>query len=222
MDFHLSESAKMRAFHGRTGLSFVFFVPFVVQTSSLFMPSVLPPCPHLPAPRAGLDWRTLHIHREDLRGGEFYHDCLEYAPALWQRGLAARAMLCLDRAMGADLRGDEPQLQAWPLPYAAMAWLIAHTPPGVFMGNPRVHFQHYAGRMNEPRREQRRCRAWACWALARTVRPDLPGDAKHPVIEPTKDEIAVQLEAHGLLAEVALWRSVLDSLTRNPPGNPLA
>jgi hypothetical protein len=25
--------------------------------------------------------------------------------------------------------------------------------------NPRVHFQHYAGRMNEPRREQRRWRA---------------------------------------------------------------
>ena len=175
------------------------------------MPSALPSCPHLPAPRAGLDWRTLHIHREDVRGAEFYHDCLEYAQALWQRGLSARAMLCLDRAFGADLRGGEPQLQAWPLPYAAMAWLVAHTPPDIFMGNPRVHFQHYAGRMNEPRREQRRWRAWACWALVRAVRPDLAGDLKHAITEPTIDEIAARLLEHGLPGEVALWRASLDA-----------
>ena len=180
--------------------------------------SVLPPCPFLPAPRVGLDWRTLHVHREDARGAEFYHDCLEYAQALWQRGLAARAMLCLDRALGADLRGDEPVLQAWPLPYAAMAWLVGHTPPDVFMGNPRVHFQHYAGRMNEPRREQRRGRAWACWALTRAVRPDLPGDPKHAIAEPTVEQIAAQLSAHGLPGEVELWRRVLGGLPKMPPG----
>ena len=173
------------------------------------MAPVLPPCPHLPAPRAGLDWRTLHVHREDARGAEFYHDCLEYGHALWQRGLAARAILCLDRAFGADLHGDEPVLRSWPLPYAAMAWLIAQTPPDVFVGNPRVHFQHYAGRMNAPRREQRRWRAWACWALARAVRPDLPGDPKHAITEPTLDEIAAHLHTHGLRGEPELWRSVL-------------
>jgi hypothetical protein len=169
----------------------------------------LPPCPYLPAPRPGLDWRTLHIHREDVRGGEFYHDCLEYAQALWLRGLSARALLCLDRAMGADLRGDEPELQTWPMPYAAMAWLIAQTPADVFMGNPRVHFQHYAGRMNEPRREQRRWRAWACWALARAVRPDLPGDPKHAIAEPSTQEIASQLGTHGLPGEAGLWKTTL-------------
>ena len=64
-------------------MSFGGFGPFVVQNISPLMPADLPPCPHLPAPRAGLDWRTLHIHRGDVRGGNFYHDCLEYAHALW-------------------------------------------------------------------------------------------------------------------------------------------
>ena len=172
------------------------------------MTPVLPPCPHLPAPRAGLDWRALHVHREDVRGTAFYRDCLEYAHALWQRGLAARAILCLDRALGADLHGDDPLLREWPLPYAAMVWFIAHTPSDVFIGNPRVHFQHYADRMNEPRRDQRRWRAWACWALARAIRPELPNDPKHRVVEPSSEEIAAGLQAHGLVGEVELWLAV--------------
>jgi len=121
------------------------------------------PCPHLPPPRAALDWRSLHVFRHGNRNAEFYFACLEYAHLLWARGFPARAVLCLDRALGADLRGDEAILREWPLPYAAMTWVLHHTPPDVFAGNPRVHFQHYAGRMNEPRREQRRWRAWACW-----------------------------------------------------------
>jgi len=176
------------------------------------MPTVLPPCPHLPAFHAGLDWRALHRFREDERGEAFYFACLEYGQTLWSRGLAARSLLCLDRALGADLRGGEPVLRDWPLPYAAMAWLIAQTPPEVFIGNPRVHFQHYAGRMNAPRREQRRWRAWACWALARAVRPDLPGDPRHQVEEPSAGTIAARLQEHGLPGEAALWRGVLAGL----------
>ena len=170
------------------------------------MNAVLPPCPFLPAPRSGLDWRTLHVHREDVRGAEFYHDCLEYAHALWQRGLAARAILCLDRALGANLRGDEPALRAQPPPYAALRWMLTHTPPEIFLGNPRVHFQHYAGRMNEPRREARRARAWACWALARAVRPDWPGDPRHQVEEPGAAAIFADLQKHGWAGEAVLWQ----------------
>jgi hypothetical protein len=169
----------------------------------------LPDCPHLPTPRAGLDWRALHAFREGDRGAEFYYACLEYSQALWRRGLAARALLCLDRAFGAELGGDESVLQVHPLPYAAMGWIIRHTPADIFLGNPRVHFQHYADRMNEPRREQRRWRAWACWALAREARPELPADPKHRVVEPTYAQIAVELERHGVPGEVELWRSVL-------------
>ena len=171
--------------------------------------SVLPPCPHLPVPRAGLDWQTLHAHRETDRGAEFYQDCLEYGHALGQRGLGARAILCLDRALGADLRGDEPVLGRWPLPYAAMAWFVAHTPVELMVGNPRVHFQHYAGRMNQPRRDQRRARAWACWALTRLVRPELPGDPRHAIVEPTAEEIAAALGAYGHPGEVELWQAAM-------------
>jgi hypothetical protein len=177
------------------------------------MSAAFPPCPHLPPPRVGLDWRALHEFRESDRGAEFYFACLEYGQSLWQRGFAARSLLCLDRAMGADVRGDEPILREWPMPYAAMAWLIANTPDGVFLGNPRVHFQHYADRMNEPRREQRRWRAWACWALACAVRPNLPGDPKHCVVEPTLAEIAEKLRAHGCPGERELWSGVLQNIS---------
>lgn len=171
---------------------------------------MLPTCPHLPTPRPGLDWRTLGAFGEGDRGGAFYHACLEYGHSLWTRGFAARAMLCLDRAMGADLAGDEPQLKAWPMPYAAMAWFMAHAPEGVFIGNPRVHFQHYADRMNEPRRDLRRWRAWACWALARRVLPAMPGDPRHDVEEPTIERIEASLAFLGLPGEAALWRQALE------------
>lgn len=145
------------------------------------------------------------------RDGGFYLTALTYAHSLWQRSLAARAVLCLDRAFGADLAGDEPVLRAWPLPYAAMAWFLTHTPPEVFIGNPRVHFQHYADRMNEPRKDQRRWRAWACWALVRHLRPEWPADPKHAVAEPSVDEIAGRLRRHGVPGEETLWRSVLEA-----------
>lgn len=168
----------------------------------------LPPCPHLPTPPAGLDHRHLGRH-DEARGAEFYVSCLEYGHALWQRGLAARAVLCLDRAMGADLRDDDPVLARHPMPYAAMAWFLARTPPSIFIGNPRVHFQHYADRMNEPRRAQRAARAWACWELARRLRPEWSADPRHAVTEPTESDIAAALDAHGLRGETALWRDVL-------------
>jgi hypothetical protein len=173
----------------------------------------LPPCPHLPPPRPGLDWRTLHAHRGAERGGAFYLACLEYGQVLWMGGFAARSLLCLDRALGAELHGGEAELARHPLPYAAMAWLIRETPSGVFLGNPRVHFQHYADRMNEPRREQRRWRAWACWALVRRVRPEFPADPRHQVVEPTLAQIASELDRHGLPGETALWRGEWERCT---------
>jgi len=174
------------------------------------MSITLPPCPYLPAARPGLDWRTLHRFRDDERGAEFYLACLEYGQALWQRGLAARALLCLDRALGADLRGDEVQLKLWPLPYDAMAWMIRTAPSEVFIGNPRVHFQHYADRMNEPRLDQRRWRAWACWALTIKVRPEFEADPRHTVQEPTLSQIADSLIVHGVPGETKLWQNALD------------
>ena len=175
---------------------------------------MLPACPHLPPPRPGLDWRLLNAFPAEDRGAEFYGACLEYAHSLWHRKYAARAILCLDRAMGADLSGHEHVLVTWPMPYAAMVWFMRHTPDSVFIGNPRVHFQHYADRMNEPRRDQRRWRAWACWALARKVMPSLPGDPRHRVEEPTHAQIEAHLHRLGLPGEDALWRGVLSHAHR--------
>ena len=168
----------------------------------------LPPCPGLPNPALPLDARALTAHGP-ARGGAFYLTALNYGHQLWQHGRAARAILCLDRALGADLRGDEPELRDWPLPYAALGWMLRHTPPEVFIGNPRVHYQHLADRMNEPRREQRLWRAWACWAIARVVRPEFAADPKHKVVEPTLDLIARKLTAHGIPGEPEVWQEAM-------------
>jgi hypothetical protein len=169
-------------------------------------------CPFLPKPDGPMDWRGLHAHRDRVRGPAFYLECLSYAQVLWRSRLPARSLLCLDRAFGADLRGGEPVLKEWPLPYEAVAWVMRNAPPGAFLGNPRVHFQHYAGRMNTPRRDQRRWRAWACWALARATLSGLPGDPAHRVVEPSLATIANRLRAHGIDGEAALWRAVLDGI----------
>ena len=98
---------------------------------------MLPACPHLPPrPKPGLDWRTLNAFGEGDRGERFYDACLEYAHSLWQRKYAARAILCLDRAMGADLTGYEPILEAWPMPYSAMVWFMKHPPRGLHRQSP--------------------------------------------------------------------------------------
>src|SRR3954466_5553749 len=97
--------------------------------------SPLPPCPLLPAAPAEMDARALSAHGDERDAG-FYLTALTYAQYLWQQGLAARAILKLDRALLSDVRGHEEELRQWPLPYAAMAWLLVHTPPDVFIGNP--------------------------------------------------------------------------------------
>jgi hypothetical protein len=155
-----------------------------------------------------MDAGVLTAHGSN-RDGAFYLTALTYGQYLWQRGLVARAMLKLNRGFGADLHGTEPELRDWPLPYAAMGWFLRHAPPDVFIGNPRVHFQHLADRMNEPRRDQRRWRAWACWHLARVIRPEFPGDAAHLVSEPTTEEIHAALHRHGHPQEAETWRRVV-------------
>lgn len=157
-----------------------------------------------------MDASALTAHGDE-RDVEFYLTALTYAQYLWQRGLAARAILKLDRALLSDLRGHEDELRQWPLPYEAMAWFLRHTPSDFFIGNPRVHFQHLADRMNEPRREQRRWRTWACWAITRIVRPEFPADPKHEVTEPSQEIIAQKLTEHGMPGEAEFW---LESLER--------
>jgi hypothetical protein len=155
-----------------------------------------------------MDWRVYQLHGAE-RGAGFYGTCLEYGQDLWRRQLPARAMLCLDRAMGADVFSPDPVLGSWPMPYAAMAWIMREVPRDLFCGNPRVHFQHYADRMNPPRQKIREWRAWACWALACAVRPELPGDPKHDVVTPSLENIEAGLRRDGVTGEAELWQTVL-------------
>lgn len=155
-----------------------------------------------------MDWRVYRKHGRD-RGGAFYATCLEYGQCLWQQQLPARTLLCLDRAMGAEVSPADAVVGSWPMPYAAMAWIMREVPRDLFCGNPRVHFQHYADRMNEPRKEIRAWRAWACWALACEVRPELPGDPRHEVELPTLDAIGAELDRCGMPGEAGQWQAVL-------------
>ena len=63
--------------------------------------------------------------------------------------------------MSADLTGTESTLAEWPMPYAAMVYIMQNAPKDVFLGNPRVHFQHYSDRLGPPRQQQRKWRGWA-------------------------------------------------------------
>jgi hypothetical protein len=96
-------------------------------------------------------------------------------------------------------------LLRWPLPYAAMAWMMARHGSDDFPGNPRISFQHQACRLRGPRRDLRQARAWAVWALACKARPQLPGDPTCP--EPSADEILDGLQRHGHAGEAELWRA---------------
>lgn len=169
---------------------------------------MLPACPHLPTAPGRMDWRELRRHGGD-RGADFYLSALTYGQHLWQRGLAARALLAVDRALFAEVTPDEPLLSQWPLPYRSLRWIMENATAEAIVGNPRVHYQHLAGRIQGPRAVQLRTRAWAAWHLARLVNPQWPGDSKHPIREMTADEITVELTRHGLPGEVAVWRAAV-------------
>lgn len=170
----------------------------------------LPLCPTLPqiaAERKAISLRELGTDR----GPAFYERALECAQSRWIEGLPAQAILMLNRAYSADLDGTEPILQVYPLPYAALRWILEHHQPDRFLGNPRRHFQHLATRMVEPRKTIRTWRAWACWAIAGDCWSPESGDSEQlraeGVREPSLAEIREGLELSGLPGEAELWRS---------------
>lgn len=168
----------------------------------------LPACPHLPAVAEPLRAAAMRELGPD-RGPAFYLRALECAQSLWLQGLPAQAVLLVNRAFAADLDGSEGVLADWPLPYAAMRWILENRSGDQFIGNPRRHFQHLATRMVEPRKVLRSWRAWACWWYACQVFPGEPADEKQireeGVVEPTEDEIREHLERLGLPGEAELW-----------------
>jgi hypothetical protein len=143
------------------------------------------------------------------RDAIFYETALTYAQALGQQGLTARAILAATRGLYCPLRGDEPVLAAYPWPYAAIGWLIAHHPADRFLGNPRISFAHQATRMRGAGLRRRSARAWAVWHVVRHVAPSLPGDPAHSVRPPNQAQIAARLNQWGAPGEVAIWQAAL-------------
>ena len=170
----------------------------------------IPQCIYLPPKREAMNWRSLNKFGK-LRGSEFYFAALSYAQVLWLDNRAARSLLAIDRALYAELLDDEPILKDWPLPYAAVPWIIAHNDPNNFIGNPRVHYQHLADRVRGTRMKQKKWRAWACWYLVTIIAPDLPADIKHQVVEPSYEEILVALSQSGIENDVSLWENAIDA-----------
>ena len=174
----------------------------------------LPPCPFLPGVEEPLDHVCMKPFRID-RGPGFYEQALGYAASLWRQGSPARSLLLINRAFGADLHGDEAVLDCHPLPYAAVDWIIANRPDGLFIGNPRRHYQHLATRMVGPRKGLRTWRAWACWAIAcRHLSPDeFPADnkqmAEEGIVEPGHRKIESRLRELGHPGEVETWLGVV-------------
>ena len=156
-----------------------------------------------------MNWQRLNELGSD-RGAEFYLRCLTYGNTLWQRRLVARAVLCLDRALYAEVSAGDPVLALHPLPYRALAWMLVHVPDAIFIGNPRAHYQHLADRVRGARSEIRSWRAWACWHIVRRVRAEFPSDPKHIVREPSRDEIAGHLARIGLPDERRWWEQACD------------
>jgi hypothetical protein len=140
----------------------------------------------------------------------FYHTALKYGHYLWQQGHAGRAVLALTRALYANVPEAHPILKHWPLPYAALQWIIAHHHSDHFPGNPRISFQHQATRLRGERQELRRARAWAVWAIICTTRPGLPADTTQGITEPTQAEIEAALLSYGQPNEASLWSRILE------------
>ena len=157
--------------------------------------------------------------KDDEYGVRFYEQALRCGQSLWLQGLPAQALLMFNRALGANLKGDESILEQWPLPYAASAWVMMQRTEDQFIGNPRRHYQHLATRMVEPRKAQRSARAWACWLMACRIFQDYPADGKQiaeeGVVEPSQKGIMAMLEQEGIEGEVGVWEQAVQITTTN-------
>ena len=184
------------------------------------VPAENPPCPLLPEIDRTITAADSRAMGKE-RGEAFYEFCHRYAQSKWMSGLPAQALLQLNKAMSADLRGDEAVLEERPIPYAVMAWILEQRPDrrGQFLANPRRHWQHYATRMSGPRAELRTWRAWACHAIAVRIlaAEEFPDDeeqiANEGVAVPDLEEIRGQLVRLGLPGEAELW----SGLVLDPP-----
>lgn len=170
------------------------------------------PCPFLPTIDHVYSASEIHDLGKD-RSGKFYNIALHYAQSLWLEGFPAKALLLINRALSCRL--PEVSLQTPGKPYHAIAWMLHHRPEGLFIGNPRRHYQHLATRMVEPHKELRIWRAWACWYLAKGLlnEKEYPADEKQireeHMIEPRRAAIAEALRRLSPRDDLPAWEEAL-------------
>lgn len=183
-----------------------------------------PPCPLLPEENRHYDHTDIEALNHE-RGPLFYETALHYAQSLWREGFPARSILIINRALSLPLKAGEPILAKWPLPYAALVWIMQNRVEGQFIGNPRRHWQHLATRMVGPDKELRTWRAWACWYLAKTVLPEaeFPADEKQvreeQLVKPTQDQIDAHLLKLSPANDLEVWQRTLRTVqgVKQPP-----
>ncbi|HAV12568.1 MAG TPA: hypothetical protein DCX06_03575 [Opitutae bacterium] len=155
--------------------------------------------------------RCLTDLKKEAGSASFYFKALQYGHYLWLQGHAGRALLAITRALYSSISADAEVLKTWPLPYAALAWVLENHCSDDFPGNPRISFQHQATRLRGERQELRRARAWAVWALICKVRPSLPADKNQKFEAPSLEEIAGVLKQLGHPSEAEDWHRLLNT-----------
>lgn len=165
--------------------------------------------PGLPEPHLEMSYRDLQAAHNSSSETE-YVAALRYAHYLWRENLPARAVLALVRAAYLELSPDSASLRQWPVPYAPYAVMIARHRGGSFLGNPRISFEHQAVRMRGPAQSVRRTRAWAFWAITRTIRPDFPRDPRMTNPEPALVDLQRDLAEFADLEEVKAWSRIVN------------
>lgn len=164
-------------------------------------------CPVLPHPERAMTYRDLRPRLANGRidADRLHHAACQYANYLWMRGLPARAILALCRALylnPEDLNGKPGQ------PYDAFVWILRQHDGRGFLGNPRVSFSHQATRIPESM-ILKRYRAWALWHLTRKVMPDLPPDPMVAETPPDPQALVSFLDRRGLPEEGRLFKAAL-------------
>ena len=81
-------------------------------------------CPYLPPVDEVLPASSMRVFGRQERGADFYLAALRCAQSLWRQGFPAQSLLLINRALGADLEGNEAVLEEWPLPYGAAVWVM--------------------------------------------------------------------------------------------------
>ena len=99
--------------------------------------NVIGKCPYLPIADVQMSYRFL-TESKKANEADFYFSALKYGHYLWLSGHAGRSVLALTRALYANVHEAAPVLEKWPLPYAALKWIIANHPFDSFPGNPRI------------------------------------------------------------------------------------